>query len=186
VLAIYEHISNHNPIDTFSSLEWLQNCTLSRLSHSPQTISVSRKKGYENQALQHITTNPDISYEFEFDFDFTTSFRLFWAMLAQHPRTSWRMSAFIACISTQDSVGRVYPIFASLVTYAMTSYFCVIVCWGAFISISEICTTTLPLLAVMEKPIQHWINRPLSTWKVWTFTAWTSKFESVALSQMIG
>ena len=61
------------------------------------------------------------------------------------------MSAFIACISTEDSVGKVYPIFASLVTHAMTSYFCATVCWGAFIPISEICTIPLPLLAVMEK-----------------------------------
>jgi len=72
VLAIHEHISIHNPIDTLSGLEWLQNCTLCRLRHSPQPVSVGRKKGYENQALQHITTNSDISYEF--DFDFTTSF----------------------------------------------------------------------------------------------------------------
>jgi hypothetical protein len=34
---------------------------------------------------------------------------------------------------------------------------------GAFISISEICTTPLPILAAMKKAIQHWINGPLST-----------------------
>ena len=73
------------------------------------------------------------------------------------------MSAFIACISMEDSVGRVYPILASLVTHAMTAYFYVTVCWGAFILISEICTMPLPLLAAMEKPIRHWINGPLST-----------------------
>ena len=38
----------------------------------------------------------------------------------------------------------------------------------------------------MEKPIRHWINGPLSTWKVWTTTSWTPKLESVSLSQMIG
>ena len=86
MLAIYEHVFNYNPIDALSDLEWLQNYTLCRLSHSSQPVSVGRKKGYENQALQHITTNSDISYEF--DFDFTTSFRLFRAMLAQKPSTS--------------------------------------------------------------------------------------------------
>jgi len=96
------------------------------------------------------------------------------------------MSAFIACIGTEDSVGWVYPIFASLVTHAVTAYFRATVCWGAFISISEIRTTPLPLLTAMEKPIRHWINGPLSTWKVWTTTSWTPKFDSVSLSQMIG
>jgi hypothetical protein len=107
-------------------------------------------------------------------------------MLAQKPSTSWRMSAFIACISTEDSVGRVYLIFASLVTHAMTTYFCATICWGAFIPISDICTAPLPLLVAMEKPIRHWIKGPLSIWKVWTSTTWTPKFESVPLSQMIG
>ena len=65
------------------------------------------------------------------------------------------MFAFIGCISMDDSVGKVYPIFASLVTHAMTTYFCAIVCWGAFILIYEICTTPLPILEAMEKPIQH-------------------------------
>ena len=110
---------------------------------------------------------------------------VFRAMLAQKPSTSWRMSAFIACISTEDSVGKVYPIFASLVTHAMTTYFCATVYWGAFIPISEICTTPLPILAAMEKSIRHWINGPLSTWKVITTISWTPKFESVSLSQMI-
>jgi len=50
VLAIHEHISNHNPIDILSGLEGLQNRTLCRLSYSPQPVSVGRKKGYENQA----------------------------------------------------------------------------------------------------------------------------------------
>jgi hypothetical protein len=85
VLAIHEHIFNHNPIETLSGLEWLQNYTLCRLSHSPQPVSVG-KKVMRTKALQHITTNPDISYEF--DFDFTTSFQLFRAMLAQKPSTS--------------------------------------------------------------------------------------------------
>jgi hypothetical protein len=52
VLAIHEHISKHYPIDTLSGLEWLQNRTLRRLSHSPQPVSVGKKKGYENHALQ--------------------------------------------------------------------------------------------------------------------------------------
>ena len=183
MLVIHEHIFNHNTIDTLSCLEWLQNCTLYMLSHSPEPVSVGRKKGYENQALQYITTNPDISYEF--DFEFTTSFRLFRAMLVQKPSTSWRMSTFIACIGTEDSVGGVYPIFVSLVTHAMTAYFCATVCWGVFIPISEICTRPLPRLAAMEKPIRHWINGPLSTWKVWTPTSRTPKFESVSLRQKI-
>ena len=85
-----------------------------------------------------------------------------------------------------DSVGKVYPIFVSLVTHAMTAYFCAIVCWGAFIPISEICTTPLPILAAMEKPIRHWINGSLSTWKVWTTNFWTPKFDSVSLSKIIG
>jgi hypothetical protein len=84
VLAIHEHISNHNPIETLSSLEWLQNCALCRLSDSPHPVSVGRKKGYENQSFTTNTTNPDISYEF--DFDFTTLFWLFGAMLAQKPQ----------------------------------------------------------------------------------------------------
>jgi hypothetical protein len=165
VLAIHKHIFNHNPIDTLSGLEWLQNYTLCRLSHSPQPVSVGRKKVMRTKTLQHITTNPDISYEFDFDFDFTTSFRLFGAMLAQKPSTSWHMSA------SEDSVGGVYPIFVSLVTHVMTTHFCATICWGAFIPIFEICTTPLRFRAAIEKAIWHWINGPLSIWKVSTCTA---------------
>jgi hypothetical protein len=86
VLAIHEHISNHNLIEILSGLEWLQNCTICRLIHSPQVVGVGRKKVMRTKVLQHITTNPDISYKF--DFDFITSFQLFRAMLAQKPSTS--------------------------------------------------------------------------------------------------
>jgi hypothetical protein len=131
-----------------------------------------------------MTRNPDISYEF--DLDCTTLFHMLRAMLAHKPSISWCMPVFIACISTEDSVGMVYPIFASLVTHAKTTYFYAIVCWGAFIPNSEIYTTPVPLLAQMEKLIRHWIYGPLSTWKVWTSTTSTPKYESVSLSQMIG
>ena len=167
MLAIHEHISNHNPIDALSGLEWLQSCDLCRLSHSPQPVSVGRKNGMRTK----LSNNNKSGYKLWVWLWLYHIISVIKAMLAQKPSTSWRVSTFIACISTEDSVGKVYPIFASLVTHAMTSYFCATVCWGAFIPISEICRTPLPILAAMEKSIRHWINGPLSTWKVWTTTS---------------
>jgi hypothetical protein len=57
---------------------------------------------------------------------------------------------------------------------------------GAFTPTSEICTTPLPLLAAMKKPIRDWTNRPLSTLQLSTSTPLTLKYESVSSSQMIG
>jgi hypothetical protein len=51
----------------------------------------------------------------------TTSFRLVRAILAQKPGTSWYEPASIACIVMEDSVGRVYPIFASLFKHDLTT-----------------------------------------------------------------
>jgi hypothetical protein len=54
----------------------------------------------------------------------------------------------------EDSVGRVYPIFASLFKHDLTTYLIAIFFSGAFTPTSEICRTPLPLLAVMKKPIR--------------------------------
>ena len=86
----------------------------------------------------------------------------------------------------EDSVGKVYPIFASLFKHDLTTYLITIFFSGAFTPTSEIYTTPLPLLVAMEKPIRDWTNRPLSTSKLSTSTPSTLKFESVSSSQMIG
>ena len=124
--------------------------------------------------------------EYKFNFDFTTSFQLVRAILAQKPVTSWWQPASIACIVKENSVGMVYPIFASLFKHAMTAYLVAIFFSGFFLPTSEICTTPVPLLAAMEKPTRHCINQPLSTSKHSTSTPSTPKFESVSSSQMIG
>jgi hypothetical protein len=51
----------------------------------------------------------------------------------------------------EDNVGRLYLLFTSLFKHAMLAYFCALVLLGALAPISEICTTPLPLLTVMEK-----------------------------------
>ena len=89
-----------------------------------------------------ITTNLNISYEF--DFDFTTSFRLVRAILIQKPATSWYEPASIANIFMEDSVGRVYPIFASLFKHDLTTYLIVIFFSGAFTPTSKIYNTSIP------------------------------------------
>jgi len=86
----------------------------------------------------------------------------------------------------EDSIGRVYPISVSLFTHDLTAYIIVTFFSGAFTPTSEICTTPVPLLAAMEKPIRDWTNRPLSTSKLSTSTPSTPKYESVSSSQMIG
>jgi hypothetical protein len=80
----------------------------------------------------------------------------------------------------------VYPIFISLFKHAMLAYLIAIFFSGAFTPTSKICTTLVPLLAAMEKPIWHWTNQSLSTSKVSTSTPSTPKFESVSSNQMIG
>jgi hypothetical protein len=80
----------------------------------------------------------------------------------------------------------VYPIFTSLFKHAMTAYLIAIFFSDAFTPTSEICTTPVPLLAVMEKSIRHWTNRPLSTSKVSASTPSIPKFESVSSNQTIG
>ena len=94
-----------------------------------------------------------------------------------------RPHLYMACTFMVDNVGRLYPIFASVIKHAMTAYFSALVLWDAFIPVSKICTTPLPLLAVMEKPIRHWMNRPFSTSKLSTFMSSASKFESVSSNQ---
>jgi hypothetical protein len=86
----------------------------------------------------------------------------------------------------EDSVGRMYPIFTILFKHDLIAYLIAIFFSGAFTSTSEICTTPLPFLAVMEKPIRDWTKRPLSTSKLSTSTPSTLKYESVSSSQMIG
>jgi len=86
----------------------------------------------------------------------------------------------------EDSVGRVYPIFTSLFKHDLIAYIIATFLSGAFTPTSEICTTPVPLLAAMEKPVRDWTNRPLSTSKLSTSTPSTPKYESVSSSQMIG
>ena len=65
----------------------------------------------------------------------------------------------------EDSVGRVYPIIASLFKHDLIAYIIATFLSGAFTPTSEICTTPLPLLAAMQKRNRDWTNQPLSTTK---------------------
>ena len=100
------------------------------------------------------------------------------AIVAQKPETSWKRPAFIASIFTKENIGRLYPILAIVLNHAWTAYFSAIVLWGAYIPIFKIYTTSRlrHLLAAMENPIRHWMNRPLSTWKLSALTLSTLKF----------